>query len=160
MIVEYECTPLPLAVRASLRLHLDCKFERWVTGGLTTVGISADSSGSGYRFAAGTGLWPLGVSALVLLLYVLLMRSPRVDAGKPLSGVVRRYFAFWLDFVLAMIILTPIIGILPTDVEWKRTHVFMWGFERTTQMPTDAPLAALSGLVGFGALLFYYATLD
>jgi hypothetical protein len=65
--------------------------------------------------------------------------------------------AFWLDFVLAMSIFVPLLGILPVFIEWRRTKVFAWTFERSSRAGFDIALAALSGGLVFAAMLFYYA---
>jgi uncharacterized RDD family membrane protein YckC len=85
------------------------------------------------------------------------MVAPSSDTGRPLQGVFRRFIAFWLDFVLAMSIFGPILGIAPVVVEWRRTKAFAWTFERTSQAAGDAPLATLSVALAFAAFVFYYA---
>ena len=77
--------------------------------------------------------------------------------GNPLPGVVRRFVAFWLDFVLAMMAVAPIFGVLPALTEWRRTGVFKWVFERPNAAPGDGLLIAAQALVISVALVFYYA---
>jgi len=123
----------------------------------TTVGVGAQWSNNRYLFGGGTQPWAIAFSALVISLYLLLMYSAPVGIGKPLPGVVRRFVAFWLDFVLAMLAVAPIFGVLPALTEWRRTGVFKWVFERPNAAPGDGPLIAAQALVISIALVFYYA---
>jgi uncharacterized RDD family membrane protein YckC len=110
-----------------------------------------------YLFGGGTQPWALAFAALVIGLYFRLMYSVPVGGGNPLPGVVRRFIAFWLDFVLAMMAVAPILGVLPTLTEWRRTGVFEWAFERPSPAPGDGLLIAAQ-VVGISvALVLYYA---
>ena len=124
---------------------------------LPTMGMSAEWRNDRYYFAAGTAPSALAYAAVFIALYILLMYAPPSDSGKVLPGVLRRFVAFWLDFILAMYALAPIFGILPTITEWKRTGVFAWNFERTTPAPGDTLLASTGIVLCSVALLFYYA---
>jgi hypothetical protein len=122
------------------------------------LGLWAEwSSKDGYVFAAGTAPWALGFSVLITSLYFLLMNTAPADSGRPLPGIFRRFLAFWLDFGLVMSILAPILGVLPVLVEWGRTKVFAWTFERTTLAASDIPLAALSTAVALAMMMLYFA---
>ena len=122
------------------------------------LGVSSEwSSRDGYRFAGGTQPWALAIGVAVIGLYFLLMYAEPAELGQPLPTVFRRFIAFWLDFVLAMAALTPILGIAPTVSEWRRTGVFQWSFERTTPASGDGFLVAVGLLLGTSALIIYYA---
>jgi len=124
----------------------------------TTFGVSSEwSSSTGYHFSGGTSPWALAFSVAVIGLYLLLMNAMPTQPGQPLPGVVRRFVAFWLDFLLAIAAIAPIFGIVPMLAEWRRTRVFEWSFERTTAAPSDGPLIAAGMLLGSVALVFYYA---
>ena len=127
------------------------------SGEPATLGMATEWSNGRYRFAGGTEPWALGVAILIAAFYLLLMDVTPSDTGRPLAGLSRRFVAFWLDFVLAMSIFVPILGIVPVVFEWRRTRVFAWAFERTTPAVGDMPIAALSAAIGFAGLLFYYA---
>jgi hypothetical protein len=122
-----------------------------------TLGASAGWLNGDYRFAGGTEPRALGFAALTIGLYILLMYAEPAKLGKPLPGVFRRFVAFWLDFVLAMTALVPILGILLTVSEWRRTVVFRWNFARDTYARGDALLAVLSFLITTGVLLLYWS---
>jgi len=96
------------------------------------VGVSAEWKNGRYRFAAGTSPLALVLSLLIVALYILLMYASSAHFGQPLAGVFRRFMAFWIDFMIAITTVAPILGILPTLIEWKRTGTFEWSFERTT----------------------------
>ena|SRR5215469_1310968 len=74
-----------------------------------------------------------------------------------MPGVVRRYVAFWLDFLLAMTVVAPVTGILPVFTERTRTGIFQWNFERTTHAPGDGWLVGFGVIIGFLVLVFYYS---
>jgi hypothetical protein len=122
-----------------------------------TIGVSVDLSNGHYHFAGGTDPRALLIASIVIPLYLLLMRAVPEELGNPLSGLFRRYVAFWLDFMLAMFVIGPVIGILPMIAEWRRTGVFHWTFERDSPAPGDAPMATVSISCAFAALLLYFA---
>jgi hypothetical protein len=122
-----------------------------------TLGASAEWSNGTYLFAGGTNPWAIALAVVVIFLYLLLMYSPPMQQASPFPGVFRRFVAFWLDFVLAMIAVGPIVGILPTLTEWRRTGVFEWNFERTTHAAGDGWLIGIATTSCFVALIIYYA---
>lgn len=128
-----------------------------MSGEPAILGMSAEWSDGRYRFAGGIEFRALGVVVLIAALYLLLMNVTPSVMGRPLSGVFRRFIAFWLDFVLAMSIIAPVLGIVPVVFEWRRTGLFAWTFERTTPAASDLPIAALSAVLAFAGLLYYYA---
>jgi hypothetical protein len=120
-----------------------------------TFGISQQWTNDKYHFAGGTHPVALAFALIIVLLYLLLMFAPPAMLGNPFPGVFRRFVAFWLDFILAMMVVGPIIGILPTLTEWRRTGRFEWNFERTTHAPGDGWLALTGITICFAALVFY-----
>jgi hypothetical protein len=122
-----------------------------------SLGASAEWSDGNYRFAGGTEPWALAYSFLLIVLYLfMLFYSELGEQGLPLPGVFRRFIAFWLDFALAMMLFAPILGIVPTVTEWKRTGVFEWSFERTTYVPSDGLIVICGVLLTFVGLVSYY----
>jgi uncharacterized RDD family membrane protein YckC len=130
---------------------------RGFVGQPSNLGVSAEWINDRYRFAGGTAPWALAFALLVSGLYLLLMYASPAVQGRPLPGVFRRFIAFWLDFALAMMVVTPILGIVPALTEWRRTGVFEWNFQRATPAHGDWLLAAIGVTLCFGALIFYYA---
>ena len=128
-----------------------------VSGDPTTIGISQQWTNLDYRFAGGTHPIALTLAFVMVVLYILLMSAPQADLGEPLPGVFRRFVTFWIDFVLAMTLVAPVMGILPTIFEWRRAGAFQWNFERTVKASGDGWLAAIGTVLLFAGLLFYYA---
>lgn len=128
-----------------------------IVAGPTRIGVWAQWSNDHYSFGGGTQPWALAFAGLVIGLYLLLMQAAPSGMGKPLPGVLRRFVAFWLDFVLAMMAVAPIFGVLPALTEWRRTGVFEWVFERPNAAPGDGLLIAAQLLLCSVALVFYYA---
>jgi uncharacterized RDD family membrane protein YckC len=116
------------------------------------IGASANSVNDVYEFSAGTAPWALFLAATVSALYILLLRTPIRDVCTPLPGIIRRYFAFWVDFVLVIMIVAPVAGLLPVIVEWKRTGLFEWSFIRSTIESSDLWIV-------FGVVIFTFIAL-
>jgi len=74
-----------------------------------------------------------------------------------MAGVLRRFVAFWLDFVLFMAATAPLIGIAPTLMEWRRTGVFEWSFVRDVSAPYDGWLCMILVLPEFIFMALYFA---
>jgi uncharacterized RDD family membrane protein YckC len=85
------------------------------------------------------------------------MGAKRVESKTALPGLARRFAAFWIDFLFAMFALTPIIGLVPMIVEWRRTGNFAWSIDRASQAPGDVPLIILSFILLIPGLVFYFA---
>lgn len=129
----------------------------FVGSGPTYLGASIEISDGNYRFAGGTDPRALLYAALVIVLYILILRSEPGEQGEPLSGLLRRFVAFWIDFALGMIAIAPVVGILPAMMEWKRTGTFVWNFERMTPAHGDGLLAGIGVLLSFLGLVCFYA---
>lgn len=124
-----------------------------------SLGLSYEWTNGRYSFGGGTAPWALAFAAVMIALYLALLYSSPVEAGgQSIPGVFRRFVAFWLDFMLSMSIVAPVIGIIPMLTEWRRTRIFQWNFERTTQYPGDS-LVSVVGLPLFFAALFAYYVL-
>lgn len=75
-----------------------------------TFGISQQWTNGTYRFAGGTRPVALAFALIIVSLYLLLMFAPPANLGEPLPGVFRRFVTFWLDFILAMMVMIPLMG--------------------------------------------------
>lgn len=126
-------------------------------GGPISLGISQSWSNGNYRFAGGTHPLALALAAVTVGLYLWLMYSPVPSTGSPLPGLFRRFIAFFLDFIIAMIVVAPTVGVLTTITEWKRTGAFQWNFERATQASTDSWFTVAGIFLSTLALIPYYA---
>jgi uncharacterized RDD family membrane protein YckC len=125
--------------------------------GAKIVGVTMEWHDDVYRFAAGTAPRALAISPITILLYLLLMYLPPAEAGTAMKGIVRRFVAFWLDFYRAISAMAPILGIIPTFVEWRRTGGFAWSFERDSPARGDVVQALGLTLLAFAILAFYFA---
>lgn len=121
-------------------------------------GASVEWVNGEYAFSGGTQPWSLALSAVVLIAFMVFMQAKRVETARPLPGLFRRFGAFWLDFVLALFALGPLLGIVPMVVEWRRTGIFTWYFARNTQAASDVPVVLLLTSLMIIGLLFYFAT--
>jgi uncharacterized RDD family membrane protein YckC len=138
-------------------LGLFLVLNTFLWGGPVTAGVSAEWANGEYRFSGGTQPWALAFAGAIVLAFVLLMHTKRVESTVPLPGLMRRFVAFWLDFLFAMSALNPVVGIVPMTVEWRHAGSFAWSFERTTQAATDIPITVLSFVFLVSGLLFYFA---
>jgi hypothetical protein len=121
-----------------------------------TLGLATQWEDGNYRFSGGTRPEALVLAGLIVALYIALMKAKRVKPYAPLPGAIRRFFAFWIDFLLAMMSISPIVGILPVIVEWRRTGAVQWTIERNAPMPGDSLQTIIGLLVTMAVLLMYY----
>jgi len=121
------------------------------------VGMSQMWSNGQYRLVGGTRPVGLAIAALILGLYLLLMYADPAEIGLPFPGVFRRFVAFLVDFIVAMTVMAPVLGVIVALTEWSRTGVFQWAFERETRAPIDGILAPAGTVLVGVALAVYYA---
>jgi len=124
-------------------------------GSAPTMGVSTEWRNGEYVFSGGTHPLGLLLAAVGAGLYLLLMLAEPPTIVATLPGLFRRFAAFCIDFLLAMTIGTPILGILPVLIEWRRTGEFAWTIERTEYARGDL-LLSLIGLLLASAVLFSY----
>jgi uncharacterized RDD family membrane protein YckC len=122
-----------------------------------TLGVSAEWTDTQYRFAGGTGPADLCFAVLLIGMYVLLINTKPEQTEKPVRGILRRFVAFWLDFMVAVIAVGPLLGIVPTMIEWRRTGEFQWTFERASYARGDSLQLWLLTAAMVVALVFYHA---
>ncbi len=123
----------------------------------TTLGLNVETSNGQYGFAGGTQPWALCLAALIILAYFVLMYAEPSPSRIPLRGLFRRFVAFWLDFFIAMMVAGPIAGILPTIVEWRRSGILEWSFQRNTPVASDSLVAWAAFIVAIVVLVFYFS---
>ena len=130
----------------------------FLPNGAGSLGVSSEWANEGYRFAAGSSVWALSVAAVNVILYLALMKmTVAASAGLAMTGLFKRWLAFWIDFVWVMASVAPLAGLLAVLLEAKHTNHFVWAFERTTRSGTDIPIAIVAGLINVAALVFYFA---
>jgi len=149
---------LPLLVALLVTMFsVDTPFTIGLSGEFSIIGLSGGCSQDKYRIAGGTAPWALAFSVIVIGLYFLLMCAPPAEHGQKFSSWWRRLAAFWLDFFLAVAAVAPILGLIPTFTEWRRTGVFVWNFERATFAPGDGLLFAVLFALAIPAFAFYFS---
>jgi hypothetical protein len=122
-----------------------------------SIGASAEWDNGQYHFAGGTQPWALSLAIGIIGCYLLLLNSQVATLGGPLPGVFRRFVAFWIDFLVGGLATAPILGIIPTLLEWRRTGDFEWTFERDTVASYDLWATFPIMLAMFGLLLIYFS---
>jgi len=123
----------------------------------TTLGLQVETSNGQYCFAGGTQPWALCLAALIILAYFVLMYAEPSPNRIPVRGLFRRFVAFWLDFFIAMMVAGPIAGILPTIVEWRRSGIFEWSFQRNIPVAGDSLLGWAAFIVAFAVMVSYFS---
>jgi uncharacterized RDD family membrane protein YckC len=93
----------------------------------------------------------------VIALYVFLLHAKPERVDQPFPSLFRRYVAFWLDFFIAISAVAPIVGLLPAVMEWRRTGLFRWSFERSLRAPGDDLVSTATLLSGAVMVVLYYA---
>lgn len=121
------------------------------------IGASQSWSNGQYRFGGGTDPKAIAYSLGIIFVYVLFLSVTSSDLGNPMPGLIRRFVAFWLDFVLYMMAIAPLMGVVPTLVEWRRTGVFAWNFEREGPAPSDGWITGILLVLGFACMILYFA---
>jgi hypothetical protein len=123
----------------------------------TTIGISQSCTDGVCHFEGGTEPRAIACAVGIILLYVLFLYSSPASSGAPVPGVLRRFVAFWLDFIFFMAGTVPLVGIVPTVLEWRRTGLFVWSFARDVSAPYDGWLSWFLALVAFMLMAIYFA---
>jgi uncharacterized RDD family membrane protein YckC len=132
-------------------------FSGFFTTNTISIGASMEWVNGQYHFSGGTQPWALMLAVGVLGIYLLLMYSPPTSLGGPIPGVFSRFVAFWIDFTVGTLAAAPILGVVPTLLEWRRTGEFEWTFERDTFVSYDAWLTLPMIFVLFMWLIIYFA---
>jgi hypothetical protein len=154
-----------------LGLKMNVKHYRWVIvplivvwwaifdsqPGPLTIGMTQEFEDGKYRIAGGSAPWALACSVVLVSVYILLMLAPVAESRQGFSGWWRRFTAFWLDFLFGIAAVAPVIGLVPILIEWKRTGVFAWTFERVTPAAGDDLVSAITFVLMVPAILFYFA---
>jgi RDD family protein len=143
---------------------------RWLLAGLValcvcmafvkapaTLGVSAELSNGQYQLSGGTQPWALALAVLIICSYLALLYAEPSEDRRPLPGVFRRLIASWLDLYLAMMAFAPILGLVVSVTEWRRTGIFEWSFERDYSVASDWLLALGGGALSMVVLVLYFA---
>jgi hypothetical protein len=97
------------------------------------------------------------IIAIGLLLFLVFYRqiACTVDSSK-VVGVWRRFGAFFLDFALVMLIVSPVAALPLLVAEANYTNAFQWSFHRQFARPTDVMYLMPAIVAAFLALFFYF----
>jgi len=121
------------------------------------IGSTLSWTNGDYYFAGGTEPRAIAYALAIILLYAVFLFTSSPKPGKPMTSLLRRFVAFWIDFFLYLMADAPLTGSLITVMEWRRTGTFAWSFERTTPAPYDWWLNGLLVIFAFAAMAFYFA---
>lgn len=121
------------------------------------IGLSVETDGEKALVSGGTNPGFLLFSLLWIALYFLLARADVAAAAHGVPGLLRRGIAFFLDFFIAMLAISPWLGLAPMLLEWRTSGEFHWQFERDFLRPADFPLAGISVALVFALLFLYFA---
>ncbi len=141
--------------RLSVVAVMLCSFTliSWATGG--SVGASSICDNSTCAVAA--SLSPISLLvAIALTLFVLRyrQRTSLADESK-VVGIWRRFGAFFLDFVIVLMVASSLGAVPLLTAEAYFTGSFQWAFEREFARATDFILV-LPAALGALLLLFFY----
>jgi len=122
------------------------------------IGVNLSWGNGEYSYRAGSAPWAVAFAIVGIGLYVALTVG-RVDASaRPLPDLFRRWAAGMTDFVTAMMVWGPFIGLVALAAEYKRTGAFDWLIERQEYQPGDWLAAVVPVLLlMFVALPAYFA---
>jgi hypothetical protein len=122
-----------------------------------SVGFTYTIDDKGHHVSGGTNPVMICFALAFLLLYINTMLSDSPATGAPLPGIFRRFVAFYVDFIFAILTIAPIIGIVPMLIEWRTTREFAWTFARDRAASSDALVAPFTIVVTFAGLALWYA---
>ncbi|MGB7985785.1 MAG: RDD family protein [Terracidiphilus sp.] len=122
-----------------------------------TIGMSENCINGDCHVAGGTEPHAIFYAVGIIILYAIFLRASLVNIGTPMTGIFRRFLAFWIDLFLFMMATAPIIGIVPCLMEWRRTGIFEWNFARDFSFPSDGWLSFILVLLTFVCMAFYFA---
>lgn len=117
-----------------------------------TVGVSATLLNSDYTFGAGAPPWSIAFGVVGIGLYFAVLFSPVSATLRPMPHLFRRWVAGLIDFMLALITPSFVIGLIAILIEYKQTGVFDWVIDRQEPRPWDWPLA----IIGTFSIMFIF----
>ncbi|HEY3645002.1 MAG TPA: RDD family protein [Gammaproteobacteria bacterium] len=131
---------------------------------VTSCTLSSNGASVGYRsvngytsYGASSDPALLLISPLLIVLYLWVMRSPTVGGRNfVVAGIWRRFWSFLVDFLFAMFVVAPWMGLVALLVEAGHTGHFEWVVQRQPAQDGDGSLASLLLLPGMVLLLSYF----
>lgn len=117
--------------------------------------LSSDCVNSHCMVSASASLASLIIGFLLALFVVLFPREETIIDKDNIVGLMRRFAAFFMDFMTVLIVFTP-FAVLPLLLaEADYTGAFSWNFERDYARPTDNNYA-LPGIFSLFIALYLY----
>ena len=96
------------------------------------------------------------ISLVILVFLVFRPAQPTVVDASGVVGVWRRFGAFFIDFVLVLLMISPIAALPLLIAEASYTGVFEWSFYRKFARPSDGYFVLPAVFASFAALYFYF----
>ncbi len=132
---------------------------------VTSCTLSSHGASVGYNsvngdtsYAASSDPVLLLLSPLLIAMYLwILRRPPVVGRSFVTAGIWRRLWAFLADFLFAMLMVTPWMGLIALLVEAHHTGHFDWVVHRQPAQDGDGTLVSLLLLPCMVLLLSYFA---
>ena len=121
-----------------------------------TLGTSSSCANGDCHFSAGSSLISV-IGALLALVYIVLHpRRVQLLENEVLVGVSRRFCAFVLDYVLILLVISPLIALPILFEEAKHTGTFAWSFSRDFSRDSDTIYGAPLVFVAFAIVFSYF----
>ncbi len=100
----------------------------------------------------------LSIPAALLGLFILLLFAKTSDGTTPVPGLLRRFAAFYVDFMyVGAGIVRPIQGLVDVLAERWRTGTWQWNFVRDYAARTDTAVFFVSAAAYVLAIMVYFA---
>ncbi len=126
----------------------------WGSGG--SLGASTACENGQCLVSASSSPISVFLSVVLAVFVVFYPQRAYVENESNIVGVWRRFGAFFLDFMLVLMVVSS-IGAVPLLVaEAEYTGAFQWAFIREFSRPTDAAYVLPSVFVSFVALFLYF----
>lgn len=120
------------------------------------VGAGSTCEGSKCITYASSSIWSVILSLCLLCFLIFYPQQKSIRDEEKTVGVWRRFGAFYLDFMVVIIGVTPLLAIPLLWMESTYIGQFQWAFEREYSRELDAYLVLPSIGVAFFVLFYYF----
>jgi hypothetical protein len=124
---------------------------------INSIGFGYYQNTDGTEVSAGTHPAALVWAALVICLYVFLMKKQTHANSAGHAGLIRRFFAYVIDLLVVIGATSCIAALIPLGMEAHRVGHFEWSFQRNYTVSSDATVISPLVVLSFIELFFYFA---
>lgn len=128
----------------------------FLTSTMSGGSVSSVCSNADCLVSASSSPFSVALAVGLLLFLVFYPQLENTADNTRVVGVWRRFGAFFLDFTLVLMSVTPLAALPFLWAEAGHTGIFQWSFEREFLRPTDSVYILPSVFAAFLALFYYF----